>query len=101
MEKYVVTKTHNFDPETEAVEFTDYRKATAYLHWLWEDYYNDAMVDDDFEDDYRFYLDEEECYHEETYGKVQWNNGDYTEFSLIQISSQRKDFPENWEKYVM
>lgn len=101
MEKYVVTKTHNFDPETEAVEFTDYRKATAYLHWLWEDYYNyfnDEMVDEDY---VVFGLDEEECYHEETYGKVQWSNGDYTEFSLIQISPQRKDFPEDWEKYAM
>lgn len=102
MEKYVVIKTHNFDPETEAVEFTDYRKATAYLHWMWEDYYNDMMVDDDdFEDDNISHLDEDECYHEETYAKVQWDDGDCTEFILAEITPQRKGFPENWEKYAM
>lgn len=101
MEKYVVVKTHNFDPETEATEFTDYRKATAYLHWLWEDYYNEEMADNDPEDDDISHLDEDECYHEETYAKVQWDNGDWTEFNLITIYPPREEFPVNWERYAM
>lgn len=101
MAEYVVVKTHNFDSEVEATKFTDYRKATAYLHWMWEDYYNDMMVDDDFEDDNISHLDEDECYHEETYAKVQWSDGDYTEFNLIEITSERKDFPDHWEQYAM
>lgn len=91
--KYVVTKTHNFDPETEATEFTDYRKATAYLHWLWEDYYNEEIANDSD-------LDEELCFHESEYAQVQWEDGDRTEFNLITISPERKDFPANWERYV-
>lgn len=90
---YVVVKTHNFDPETEAVEFTDYRKATAYLQWLWEDYYNDEIAEDTD-------LDEDECYHESDYAKVQWNDGNYTEFNLIAITEPRRDFPKEWENYV-
>lgn len=101
MANYVVVKTHNFDPETEAVEFDDYRKATAYLHWAWEDYLNDEMVEDSYKDEDENRLDEEECYHEETYGKVQWDNGDWTEFTLITITPPRDNFPKDWEKYVM
>ena len=98
--EYVVVKTHNFDPETEAVKFTDYRKATAYLHWLWEDYYNDELVEDEYRnEDYR--LDKDSCYHEETYAKVQWLTGDYTEFTLMDITPPREDFPEDWESYVI
>lgn len=101
MEKYVVVKTHNFDPETEAAEFTDYRKATAYLHWLWEDYYNEEMAENDQEDDDISHLDEDECYHEEAYAKVQWDNGDWTEFNLITVYPPREGFPDNWENYAM
>ena len=93
MNKYVVVKTHNFDIETEATEFTDYRKATAYLHWMWESYYNEEVANDSC-------LDEKFCYHEGEYGKIQWKDGDYTEFNLIQITSEREDFPDDWERYV-
>lgn len=101
MEKYVVVKTHNFDVETEAAEFTDYRKATAYLHWLWEDYYNKELAYEESDKDYIGHLDKDECYHEEEYAKVQWDDGDYTEFTLIEVDSPRREFPEDWEKYVM
>lgn len=98
--KYVVIKTHNFDVETEVAEFTDYNEAVAYLHWYWEDYFNDEMAEAEYADD-GYGLDEEECYHEETYAKVQWKNGDYTEFTLITVTPPRDDFPEDWEKYAM
>lgn len=100
MANYVVVKTHNFDVETEAVEFDDYRKATAYLHWSWEDYYNDQLAEDEYRDE-GYQLDEDECYHEETYAKVQWDNGDWTEFTLITVTPPRDDFPEDWERYAM
>ena len=93
MGKYVVVKTHNFDIETEAAEFDDYREATAYLHWLWEDYYNDEIANDSD-------LDEEECYHESNFAKVQWSDGDYTEFNLIEVYPPSDNFPANWENYV-
>ncbi len=98
--KYVVIKTHNFDVETEATEFTDYNEAVAYLHWLWEDYYSEEMAENEYLDD-NYGLDEEECYHEETYAKVQWSNGDYTEFTLITVTPPRDDFPADWKKYTM
>ena len=94
MEKYVVVKTHNFDSETEAAEFTDYRKAIAYLYWMWETYHNEELEN---ESD----LDEKYCYHEEDYGKIQWKDGDYTEFNLIEINPVREDFPTDWERYIM
>ena len=95
--EYVVVKIHNFDIEASAVKFDDYRKATAYLHWLWECCYNDALADDEF----GFSLvDERHCYHEENYAKVQLVNGDYTEFQIILISKPDDDFPSDWESYV-
>ena len=93
MAKYVVVKTHNFDPETEAAEFTDYRKAIAYLHWMWETYYNEEIANDSD-------LDEKFCYHEADYGIIQWMDGNYTEFNLIEITTERSDFPVDWERYV-
>ena len=93
--EYVVTITHNFDCDTETVKFTDYRKATAYLHWLWEDYYNNEIAAGS-------HLDENNCYHEGEYGRVQWDDdsGSYTEFILSEILTPREDFPADWEKYV-
>ena len=99
--EYVVVKTHNFDPETEAAKFLDYRRATAYLHWLWEDYYNEEIAENDLMDDDISHLDEANCYHEECYAKVQWDNGDYTEFTLITIYPEREEFPANWETYAI
>lgn len=93
MSKYVVVKTHNFNSETDAVEFEDYRKATAYLHWWWEGYYNNEIAEDTD-------LDEAWCYHESGYARVQWNDGDYTEFNLIEINAPLDDFPDDWERYV-
>ena len=37
---YAVIMIHTFDSDTPTVVFDDYEKAKAYLHWLWEDYYN-------------------------------------------------------------
>ncbi len=94
MSEYVVVKTHNnFSSETDAVKFTDYRKATAYLHWWWERYYNNEIAEDSD-------LDEEWCCHESEYARVQWSDGDYTEFNLIEILSPLDDFPADWERYV-
>ena len=93
MIEYVVVKTHNFDAEVEAAKFTDYREATAYLHWLWEDYYNEEIATES-------HLNEKECYHYCDYARVQWEDGDYTEFILIEIYPKRNGFPEDWGKYV-
>jgi len=94
MAKYVVVKTHNFDPETKAVEFDDRRKATAYLHWMWEECYNEEIANGSE-------LDASWCYHEAKYGRIQWVGGDYTEFNLIEVSSPDNAFLSDWEKYVI
>lgn len=93
MSEYVVVKTHNFDIGTDAVKFTDYRKATAYLHWWWKQYYNNEIADNAD-------LDEEWCYHESDYARVQWHDGGYTEFNLIEILPPYDNFPTDWERYV-
>ena len=91
--KYVIIKTYNFDPEIEVVEFTDFREATAYLHWVWETCYNEAIAND--ED-----LAEEWCYHESDYARVEWRGGDIMKFELVEVSPKRIDFPTDWERYV-
>lgn len=85
-EKYVVVKTHNFDSESEAVEFDNYERATKYLEWMWQSYYDEEIRCES-------HLDEGNCYHYEDYGRVQWDDGDYTEFNLIEIYPEREDFP--------
>ena len=94
MTEYVVVKTYSFDPETKAVKFDDYRKATAYLHWIWEQGYNEVMGEGSD-------INEEECYHEEDYAKIEWSDGGYVEFNLIEIDAPREDFPSDWERYVV
>ena len=94
-ERYVVVKTHNFDPETECVAFDNYRKATAYLHWLWEDYCNEEYANGSN-------INEGETYHEEDYAKITWADGCITEFMLADITRPREEFSEiNWESYAM
>lgn len=93
MREYVVVKIHNFDPEVEAAKFTDYDKAVAYLHWMWETYLNEEYAN---ESD----VDEEFTVHDTEYAKVQWEGGDYTEFVLIEVGAPREDFPVDWERYI-
>lgn len=94
MAEYVVVKTCRFDPETKAVKFDDYRKATAYLHWIWEQGYNEEMGEGSD-------IIEEECYYKEDYAKIEWFDGDYVEFNLIEIDAPMEDFPSDWERYAM
>lgn len=94
MAEYVVVKTHSFDFETKAVKFDDYRKAMAYLHWVWEQGYNEETGEGSD-------INEEECYYEEDYAKIEWSDGDYVEFNLIEIDAPREDFPSDWKRYVV
>ena len=82
---FVVVKTHNFDPETEATAFEDEKEAKAYLQWLWENYYDEEIANDS-------YLVERECYHEEDFAKIQWEDGCQTWFKLIETVPVRADF---------
>ena len=82
---FVVTKTHNFDPEVEATVFESLDKAVVYLQWLWEDYYNEEIAN---ESD----LVESECYHEEDYAKIEWTDGCQTWFHLIETVPPRGNF---------
>lgn len=99
MAKFVVVKTNDYDPEVEATEFDNYREATAYLHWYWEDYYNRELAENP-EENFISKLNPEECYHEEDYAKVQWDNGDHTDFNIIAITPKREGFPKDWQRYA-
>ena len=93
-DKYLVVKTQNFDGTNEAISFSDYKKACAYLHWLWEDYLNDEYAS---ESD----IDEDETYHEDDYAKVRWADGCQTEFRVIRASEPNDGFESvNWERYA-
>ena len=83
---FVVTKTHNFDPETEATLFDNIEDAISYLQWIWEDYYNREILEGEGD------LLESECYHEEDYAKVTWEDKCVTEFHLMEIVPPRKEF---------
>lgn len=83
---YVVVKTHNFDPETEATVFNTLGEAEAYMQWLWEDYYNEEIANDSE-------LEEDECYFEGDFAKIQWSDGFQTWFNLIECSDPRRDYP--------
>lgn len=82
---YIVTKTHNFDPETEATAFETREEAEKYLQWVWEDYVRREIAE---ESD----LVMKECYHEEDFAKVQWTDGCQTWFHLFETTPPRADF---------
>lgn len=94
MDEYAVTIIHSFDPDVETVSFEDYDTARAYLHWIWEDYYNTEIKEvDDF--------NKEDSYHEECYAKISYYNGDKTEFILSGISEPDERFEDiNIERYL-
>lgn len=94
--KYTVVMSHSYDPEVIAVLFDDYDKAKAYLHWKWEDYYNAEIAEDPF-----IRLNEELCYHEDEYARVTWEDEDYTEFILVEISEPDDKFANvDWKRYI-
>ena len=81
---FVVTKTHSFDPETEASTFTSWDEAVSYLQRMWEDYFNEEIANDSD-------LDESECYHEDDFAQIGWSDGCRTWFHLIEITPPRED----------
>lgn len=93
---YAVTIVHSFDTDAPMVLFNDseYDKAKAYLHWLWEDYYNTEIAEDSK-------LFEFGCYHEDEYAKVTWEDGECTEFVLTYSSDPDERFANvNWKRYL-
>ena len=92
--QYAVVTTHSFTEKTECVLFEDYERAKAYLHWLWEDYYNEEIANASV-------LIEEECYHEDEYAIVTWADGCKTEFALAEVYEAKEDFQNiNWKRYL-
>lgn len=94
---YIVIVKHSFDEETPAYPFNDYDKARAYLHKLWEDFYNTEIEENEEN------LNKKECYHEDEYAKIKWNNDndDQTEFILTRNYPYDKAFFEgDWQRYL-
>ena len=93
-EKYVVIMVHNFDPEVKTAEFDNYDMAKAYLHWLWEDYYNEEIA-------VGSELNEEFCYHQDEYAIVEWLDGDRVEFMLSAVEEPYDGFKHiDWKRYL-
>lgn len=94
---YAVVIHHNFAEDTRVIPFDEYDKAKAYLHWVWEAYYNEEIDNDS-------YLNEAECWHEDEIAKVTWTDGCWTYFELIDISSDKPEPGflklENWKAYL-
>ena len=91
---YAVIMVHTFDADTPTVLFEDYDKAKAYLHWLWENYYNTEIAEGSD-------LNENQCFHEDDYAKVAWADGDATEFILTYTSEPEKEFEKvDYRKYL-
>lgn len=90
---YAVIMVHTFDSDTPTVLFKDYDKAKAYLHWLWETYYNTEISEGSD-------LNEEMCFHEDEYAKVTWADDDSTDFILTYVSEPDEEFKNvDWERY--
>lgn len=93
---WIVMMAHSFDADTPCYKFNneEYDKAKAYLHWLWEEYYNTEIAEGSE-------LDNTMCYHEDEYAKVTWRDGEKTEFYLTYTSPyDEKFFEGNWKKYL-
>lgn len=91
---YAVVANHSYDVQTHVVLFEDHDKAKAYLHWLWEEFYNTCLANDDD-------VNEEFTYHEEEYAKVEWDNGDVAEFILAEVSSPLMKFEDvDYKRYL-
>ena len=92
---YYVIEVNSFDADAPLWgPFEEYRKACAFLHWLWEEYYNEEIAEGSL-------LNENQCFHEEGYAKVGWLDGDQTEFILTYGSNPPKEFENiDWEKYA-
>ena len=94
MQAFAVIMTHSFDSEVTCCLFGNYDKAVAYLHWMWEEYYNEELAEDSD-------LVEDECFHEDEYAKVSWADGEYTEFHLaLSTPYDESFFKGNWKMYL-
>ena len=93
---YVVIMVQSFDIDTVLFGKDEYDKAKAYLHWLWEYTYNEALEEGQE-------LNEEQCFHEEDYAKIMWadDDEDTIEFILTYTSEPNPEFKDiNWKKYL-
>ena len=93
--KYVVVMTSNYDLPIDVTGFDEYDKAKAYLHWIWEGYYNDVIVNNDD-------VLVNDCYHEDEYAQVVWGDGNKkTDFILCCVNEPLKVFNNvNWKRYL-
>ena len=85
---FVVVKTHSFDPEKSACSFDYFETAKEYLRWIWEDYYNEQIANG-------IDMDEYGCFIEDDYARIQWADGDYTEFCIIEVTGPLPGFYKN------
>ena len=93
--KYAVVICHNFDADTKVTLFDNHDKAKAYLHWVWEKYYNEEIRNNAL-------LNEADCWHEDDLAKISWADKCYTYFELINpYETPEEDFEcIDWKRYL-
>ena len=92
---YAVVIYHNFDADTRVTMFDNYDKAKAYLHWIWEKYYNEEIEAES-------HLNEADCWHQDELAKVTWDDGCYTYFELVSpYEEPEEEFNQiDWKRYL-
>ena len=77
---YIALMVKNYDIEPEAVMFTTKALATDYLKWWWDKEYTEAKAKGQDQ------LYPAECYCEDEYAKLEWNDHARIEFFVVKDS---------------
>ena len=82
---YAVVRTNNYNYEDIEVNvFDTEEEAIKFLHDDWQEYYNIELAES------MTPLNEEQCYHEDDFAKVEWINTDQTWWMLTYAYKREK-----------
>lgn len=79
---YAVVSDWLNDDSVDVWLYPTYKEAIAGMNRLWEQSFNLALEDDDF--------NEEESYHEEKVAEVFWLDGTIRRFSVVKVNEKEK-----------
>lgn len=79
--KYVVVVTRSADTDVSVSAFTDYAKAKAYMHKLWEENLNTELEANES-------VDMENTYCKDEFAEFTWADGSYIHYNLTYLGSE-------------
>lgn len=91
---FAVVIVNSFEADCPMVMFTTRREARAYLQYAWEKAFNTELAESEVG------LDESECFREDEYAKITWNDKDIMEFFVTFDSRPDAEFEEVKERYM-